>query len=90
MAMNQTQVTVHNTPTLLITSSESGSEVTIFNAGSAQVFIGGPAVTKTTGLQLSANNNHTIKCYPYTKIYAITANADVPVTVLEMTVAATS
>jgi hypothetical protein len=69
------QVAILTTPTLICTVEGNESGVLVNNAGAAAVFLGGPAVTTTTGLSVGAGATVTVPTYGGAKVslYGIAA-----------------
>jgi hypothetical protein len=83
MAVIVGKVAVGNTPTLLITTSATGSRVKIWNSGSKSVFVGSETVTVDTGLEIAAGAREDFDCTPLTSFYGIVATPRGQVNVLE-------
>lgn len=86
MAVSSSAVTVTNSATALNAASDSdsraGFSVLVYNNGSSTVYIGGPSVTSTTGVPLTASNSISVDVYPGDVLYGITASGSVSCIVL--------
>jgi hypothetical protein len=81
--LDQINVTVTTTPTLILTTRIGGSRVKIGNESGKIVYIGGPAVTKDNGLSIKANAIEPFDFSSSSEIYAVVATGTASVTLLE-------
>lgn len=81
MAVVAARVSVTTTATRLDasapTDSVSGQRVTVYNAGSASVFLGGSGVLSTDGFELPAGGSYDEELSPGDELYGITASGTV-------------
>ena len=69
--LNTNQVSVGNTPTLIIAANTSRKRIVITNLGTTNVFIGGSAVTTTTGQLLQGLAGYPLALYCTGAIYGV-------------------
>jgi hypothetical protein len=69
--LNTGQVSVGNTPTLIIAANTSRKRITIVNLGTTNVFIGGSGVTTTTGQLLQGLAGYPLTLYCTSAIYGV-------------------
>jgi len=69
MALQNNQLTVQATATLIVSATAAGCIAHIVNTGSNAVYLGGPTVTDSTGVALIANWIHPIPLGPGEALY---------------------
>lgn len=78
------QVTISTTATLIAAARPERTSVTLVNGGATDVFIGGPAVTITTGVLLVGTKGTQLPLYGGESVYGVVGTGTAVVSFVEV------
>jgi len=76
MTIVTNQITLTDTPSLIVAATVAGAYVNILNRGSKTCFVDGANVTATNGYELRNNANMTVWIAPGEAIYGVCGTGD--------------